>query len=235
MTRRSIFVMLAVLVALSLVLGGCKKSATPPLANIQAEDESAKDESAKMVEEAGSNPTPVVVQPATDEVPVVEPVEEATTAPTPEATKVTETPTETVEVVLPVVTGGDEAAATPEATATPETTTTPGKHVVQAGENLFRIALRYGTTVEAIAKANGITNAALIYVGQTLTIPGGTPDGTPVPTPAPGSEEKVHIVQPGENLFRIALKYNYSQYYLAKYNGISNPSLIYVGQVIRIP
>ncbi len=232
MTRRSIFVMLAVLVALSLVLGGCKKSATPPLADIQSEDESAK-----MLEEAGANSTPVVVQPTSEALPVVEPVVEATPAPTLVATEVTETPTQTVDVVLPVVATEGEVTATPEAAATPAPTSTPGKHVVQAGENLFRIALRYGTTVEAIAQANGITNAALIYVGQTLTIPGGTPGGgTPPATPAPGTGgEKVHIVQPGENLFRIALKYNYSQYYLAKYNGIANPSLIYVGQVIRIP
>jgi LysM repeat protein len=229
MSRKSIFVILAILVVLSLVLAGCKKSATPPLADIQAEDESAK-----MVEEAVSNPTPVVVEPVAEEPTVVTPVEEATEAPTSEATEVAEAPEETVEVVLPVVVSGDETAATPEATAEPVTTSTPGKHVVQAGENLFRIALRYGTTVDAIAKANGITNAALIYVGQVLTIPGGTDGGAPAPTPAPGGE-RVHIVQPGENLFRIALKYNYSQYYLAKYNGIANPSLIYVGQVIRIP
>jgi len=229
MSRKSIFVMLAVLVALSLVLGGCKKSATPPLADIQAEDESAM-----MIEEAGLSPTPVVVEPVSEEPPVVEPVEEVTEAPTPEATEAAEAPTETVDVVLPVVIGGDETKSEPEATTEPVATTTPGKHVVQAGENLFRIALRYGTTVEAISKANGITNAALIYVGQVLTIPGGTPGETP-PTTPPSTGERVHIVQPGENLFRIALKYNYSQYYLAKYNGIANPSLIYVGQVIRIP
>lgn len=230
MNRKSILVMLAVLVVLSLVLGGCKKSATPPLADIQSEDESAK-----MVEEAVSNPTPVVIEPVNEEPTAAAPVEEATQAPAAEATAAAEAPAATVEVVLPVVTsGGDAAAATPQATAEPAASSTPGKHTVQAGENLFRIALRYGTTVEAISKANGITNAALIYVGQVLTIPGGTPGGTPAPTPAPGGE-KVHIVQPGENLFRIALKYNYSQYYLAKYNGISNPALIYVGQAIRIP
>jgi LysM repeat protein len=230
MNRKSILVMLAVLVVLSLVLGGCKKSATPPLADIQSEDESAK-----MVEEAGSNPTPVVIEPVTEEATTAEPVEETTEVTTPEATEVAEATEETTETVLPVVTSGDETAATPEAAATPETTSTPGKHVVQAGENLFRIALRYGTTVEAISNANGITNAALIYVGQVLTIPGGTDGGSPAPAPAPSDGEKVHIVQPGENLFRIALKYNYSQYYLAEYNGISNPALIYVGQVIRIP
>lgn len=45
-------------------------------------------------------------------------------------------------------------------------------HTVQSGENLFRIALNYGTTVDALAMANGITNAATIYAGQVLIIPG---------------------------------------------------------------
>ena len=110
----------------------------------------------------------------------------------------------------------------------------PGTHVVQPGENLFRIALKYGKTVDEVAKANGITNVAVIHVGQTLVIPGGTGQAPPPQTP-PSSGGKTYVVQPGDNLFRIALKYNYDQYYLARYNGISNPAMIYVGQVIRIP
>jgi len=43
-------------------------------------------------------------------------------------------------------------------------------HVVQPGENLFRIALRYGTTVQAIMAANGLTDHN-IHVGQQLRIP----------------------------------------------------------------
>jgi LysM repeat protein len=128
----------------------------------------------------------------------------------------------------------DVPAQEAEATPVPEVVALPGKHVVQNGENLFRIALKYGMTVEAVAQANGITNPALIFVGQELNISGepGTP--APVPAPAPGTPT-THVVQPGENLFRIALKYNYSQYYLADYNNISNPALIFVGQVIQIP
>ncbi len=44
-------------------------------------------------------------------------------------------------------------------------------HVIQRGENLFRISLRYGVTMASIAALNGITNFNLIYAGQRLTIP----------------------------------------------------------------
>jgi hypothetical protein len=55
----------------------------------------------------------------------------------------------------------------------------PVIHVVQSGENLFRIAIRYGTSVQAIAAANGIADVTRIYVGQRLIIPvGNTTAGT---------------------------------------------------------
>jgi len=44
-------------------------------------------------------------------------------------------------------------------------------HVVQPGENLFRIALRYNLTVGDLAIANGIVDPARIYAGQVLIIP----------------------------------------------------------------
>ncbi|NJL94150.1 MAG: LysM peptidoglycan-binding domain-containing protein, partial [Anaerolineae bacterium] len=47
-------------------------------------------------------------------------------------------------------------------------------YVVQPGDNLFRISLRYGVSVQAIAQANNIANVNLILVGQVLQIPGGT-------------------------------------------------------------
>lgn len=47
----------------------------------------------------------------------------------------------------------------------------PRTYTVRRGDNLFRIALRFGTTVEAIARANGILNPNRIYVGQVLLIP----------------------------------------------------------------
>jgi hypothetical protein len=44
-------------------------------------------------------------------------------------------------------------------------------YVVQPGDNLFRISLRFNTTVSALAACNGITNPARIYVGQTIYVP----------------------------------------------------------------
>jgi LysM repeat protein len=44
-------------------------------------------------------------------------------------------------------------------------------YVVQPGDNLFRISLRAGVTMRAIAAANGINNINRIFVGQVLVIP----------------------------------------------------------------
>jgi LysM repeat protein len=44
-------------------------------------------------------------------------------------------------------------------------------HIIQPGENLFRIALRYGIDVDTLATANGISNTDQVYAGQPLIIP----------------------------------------------------------------
>jgi LysM repeat protein len=65
-----------------------------------------------------------------------------------------------------------------EPTATPIATTSdcafgpgPVTHRVAAGENLFRIALKYNTSLASIATANGISNVNRIITGSVLTIP----------------------------------------------------------------
>ncbi len=46
-------------------------------------------------------------------------------------------------------------------------------YTIKKGDNLTKIAKKYGTTVEALQKANGIKNKNLIFAGSTLVIPKG--------------------------------------------------------------
>lgn len=108
-----------------------------------------------------------------------------------------------------------------------------GTHVVQPGENLYRIALRYGTTILALAKANGISDPTQIRVGQTLVIPGGAE--APAAPSSPPVAGQTHTVRPGETLSAIARRYGVSVWVLARANSLANPSLIVPGQVLVIP
>ncbi len=59
-----------------------------------------------------------------------------------------------------------------------------GVHVVRPGENLSSIAARYGTSVAALAQANGIANPNHIFVGQRLAIGSGAASSAPRPAPS---------------------------------------------------
>jgi lysozyme len=48
---------------------------------------------------------------------------------------------------------------------------TPRIHTIKSGDTLYALAIRYGTTVAAIAAANNLANPNQISVGQELTIP----------------------------------------------------------------
>jgi LysM repeat protein len=75
---------------------------------------------------------------------------------------------------LVIPTAGGTAA--PTVVAQPTTVAGEQVHIVAAGENLFRIGLRYGFTVAELAAYNGIANPDYVYVGQTILIPpGGNP------------------------------------------------------------
>ena len=76
-------------------------------------------------------------------------------------------------------------------------------HIVQPGENLYRIALRYGTTIQALAAANGLSNTGRIYVGQQIVVPSGGNENAPTSA----ATDEAHVVRSGENLYRIALQY----------------------------
>ncbi len=108
------------------------------------------------------------------------------------------------------------------------TTTTSGTtiHVVQRNENLFRIAMRYGTTVEAIAAANGITDPRYISVGQRLLIPNASEN-------TPGTLV-TYRVQPGDTLDTIALRHQTTAENIASANHVTNPHQLFIGQELTI-
>ncbi len=131
----------------------------------------------------------------------------------------------------PTVTEPEPAAgAEPAAPAVEQTVT------VVAGDTLYNIALQYGVTIEELAARNNIVDVNTLEPGQVLVIPvPGTQPVTPTEPVVDYTGEQLHLVQAGENLFRIALRYGFSHETIAAYNNIPWPYTIYPGQEIRIP
>jgi soluble lytic murein transglycosylase-like protein len=107
-------------------------------------------------------------------------------------------------------------------------------HRVAPGDTLIKIAQLYKTTTAAIAQANGITDPSLIIAGRTLVIPDPPAAGAP-PAAAPAGPIREHRVAAGENLTKIAQKYDTTVRSLIELNALRNPSLIRAGQVLKIP
>ncbi len=103
-------------------------------------------------------------------------------------------------------------------------------YIVQRGDTLGRIARRFGVNYSALLAANRIVDPNRIFVGQPLIIPGlsGGPSTSPPPAGA-----TTYVVQPGDNLFRIALRFGTTVNRLIQLNGLTS-TLIRVGQVLIV-
>jgi LysM repeat protein len=150
---------------------------------------------------------------------------------------VTATPTPRPPTPTPTSVG--LSTPTPEATPTPTATPALATHVVQAGETLLDIAIRYGVTQDALLQVNNLASPDLIYAGQTLRIPvPSTPAPSPTPpeagTPAPSPTAVVHVVQPGDTLVGISYLYRADLREIRRVNNLQG-DLIYVGQRLVIP
>jgi LysM repeat protein len=214
------------LLAFTLVLAGCDRpSADQPLTDTSAQNinaQSLADVSAQQTAEAAgadNQAQPEATSPAGTALPPLQP--EATNAPGPTAipAQSTSAPVATITV----------AQVTPSA---PSTSTCGTTYIVQPGDRFFSIGRACNVNPYAIAQANNIGAPFVIYPGQQLVIPGGSPvNATPVPTTGGNTV----VVQPGDNLFRIALKYGRTMQAIAAANGLSNINLIFVGQTLIIP
>ncbi|MDQ8201615.1 LysM peptidoglycan-binding domain-containing protein [Pelagicoccus sp. SDUM812003] len=96
-------------------------------------------------------------------------------------------------------------------------------YTIQKGDNLSDIAQRFGVSLAQLKAANNISDADLISVGQTLSIPSGEPQYVD------------YRIRNGDSLSDIAQRFRTSPSQLASLNDIRNPSRIRVGQVIRVP
>ncbi len=93
-------------------------------------------------------------------------------------------------------------------------------HVVEEGQTLTGIASTYGTTAEAIAKANELPDPGKLVVGQAMVIP------------IVGS---YYWVRQGDTLYTIGQRYQISAAELARVNGISQYRPLQIGQRLYIP
>lgn len=136
----------------------------------------------------------------------------------------------------------------------PLATPSPATHTVAAGETVYAIARKYGTTTEAVLQANPGLNPARIHAGDKIrlpstsaasapakTVPPSNPSaGTPSPSPssptpnASSAAPKTWVrVQKGDTLSKIARANGVKVEDLRKWNGLGADT-IRPGDLLRI-
>ena len=118
--------------------------------------------------------------------------------------------------VMPIVPPGPEPTPTKDITYT-----------VKRGDNLSKIAEKFGTTVSKLVEWNKIKNPNLIYVGQVLIVYKGS---DPITKPA----VEYYTVVKGDTLSKIAKKFKVKVATLVSWNKIANPNVILPGQILRV-
>lgn len=95
-------------------------------------------------------------------------------------------------------------------------------HVLKKGDTLYGIARAYGVSYEDLVAANGIRDANKIVIGQKIRIPGAKPTSK-------------HRVEKGETFYGIAKEYGVPLAQLLDANGLTQKSLLKVGDTLVIP
>ncbi len=141
----------------------------------------------------------------------------------------TATPTRTI-TLTPSLTN---TRPTPVPTRTITITPGPGNYVVQEGDQLWKIAQRFGTTVIGLMALNNLESDT-IFPGQVLALPTPLPTKTKPPTPPLPTGSFYYIVQPGDQLLQIARRFGVTTAAIRTASRISGDA-IFPGQVLVIP
>ena len=102
-----------------------------------------------------------------------------------------------------------------------------------SGDTVYSLAQRYKTTAETLGAANCLSSFD-IPTGLALYVPP-VPTVTVIPCGPPAGYVKRHIVQPGDNLYRIALSYGITYPQLQRANCMGSSTTIYAGQLLWVP
>jgi LysM repeat protein len=109
-------------------------------------------------------------------------------------------------------------------------------YTVKAGDSLWGIATKAGTTVDAIVAANHLAKDAVIVPGQVLLVATTklprVPERQPRPPVAPVA---VHVVKVGETVTSIAAKYRVAVADVLRANKLTADSIIRPGQKLLLP
>ena len=157
----------------------------------------------------------------------------------------------TTGMILEIPPKGVEETAPTTSTGSTEPTDTGavesegGSYVVQRGDTLAAIAARAGTTVDELASLNGIAHRNLVYVGMTLTLPGGSTTTSTEPTTSSSGDTTTtatetnsggsYVVQAGDTLGKIAARVGATVSELAQLNGIRHENLVIAGTTLTLP
>jgi cell wall-associated NlpC family hydrolase len=118
-------------------------------------------------------------------------------------------------------------------------------HVVQAGENLYRIAVNLHVSLDALLAANNMKPDSLILPGQKLVVPAGAIQPVVAPVvagpsaavtvPVQVATSAIYIVKSGDGLYQIAQKLGVKLDDLLAANGLKITSVIVPGQPLKVP
>lgn len=105
-------------------------------------------------------------------------------------------------------------------------------HVIQRGETLWSISKRYGTTVAAVQRWNGLRGST-IQPGRRLEILTGRSAAVAASAAATSGEPVTHVIRRGETLSSIARRYGTTVAAVQAWNGLRG-SVIQTGRRLSI-